>query len=143
VIGALIFTLYLKAKMATRKAENKRVAELVQIALDTLRNQEMNYYSDPATYMNPYIPSLQLRDLVLQEEHSIPVRTRLWNKVERIVEGNANVRASLEELRSGEEARTWRWVGSSGYVSPKKKRVSPFQSPSHKLGAGLPGEVQE
>src|SRR5882672_4952772 len=122
MMGVVLLIFYLRAQMAARKAENNRVAELVQIALDTLRNQEMNYYADPATYLHPYIPSLQLRDLVLQDELSIPVRMKLWNKVERIVEGNTNVRASLEELRSGEEARVWRWVGSSGYVSPMKKR---------------------
>jgi hypothetical protein len=40
--------------------------------------------------------SLQLRDLVLQDEHSVAARTRLWTRVERVAEGNANVRANLD-----------------------------------------------
>jgi hypothetical protein len=39
--------------------------------------------------------------------------------VERVVEGNANVRANLEEVRGGDEMRVWRWVGGSGL----RKRV--------------------
>ncbi|KAH8117468.1 Man1-Src1p-C-terminal domain-containing protein [Phellopilus nigrolimitatus] len=143
MVGIFLFGLYGKSQMTARSMENRRVAELVQIALDTLRNQEMNYHTDPVTTPQPYLSSLQLRDLILQDEHSIPVRRRLWDRVERIVEGNANVRANLEELRGGEEARVWSWVGSSGLLSPVKNRVLPFQSPSHEeLGAGSSGEVQ-
>ena len=91
--------------------ENKRIAKLVQIALDTLRGQELAYYTDPATSPQPYLSSLQLRDLILQDEHSVSARSRLWNQVERIVEGNANVRTNLEEIQGGDEMRVWRWVG--------------------------------
>lgn len=128
---ALFF--YGKNKITARRGENQRVAELVQIALETLQEQELNHISDPATYPQPYLSSLQLRDLILQDEHSIPARSRLWNKVERVVEGNTNVRTNMEELRGGEEARVWRWVGTSGLSSPKK-RLSMYmgqtQSPS-------------
>jgi hypothetical protein len=87
------------------------VADLVQVALDTLRNQELLHHTDPVTNPHIYLSSIHLRDLVLQDEHSIPVRRRLWDKVERIVEGNTNVRASVEELAGGDEGRVWRWVG--------------------------------
>lgn len=99
--------------MAVRRSEDRRIAELVQIALDTLRNQEMAHHTDPVNAPQPYLSSLQLRDLILQDEHAIPTRRRLWERVERVVEGNANVRANLEELQGGDEARVWRWVGSS------------------------------
>jgi len=109
-IGAL----YGRSRASQKRQESKRVGELVQIALDTLRNQELAYYTDPVTAVQPYLSSLQLRDLILQEEHSVRSRTRLWNQVERIVEGNANVRANLEEIAGGDEMRVWRWVGSAG-----------------------------
>ncbi|THH03811.1 hypothetical protein EW145_g5989 [Phellinidium pouzarii] len=125
MVGLFMLGLYGKARIAVRREESRRVADLVQIALDTLRNQEMNYHIDPVTTPQPYLSSLQLRDVILQDEHSIPVRRRLWDRVERVVEGNANVRANLEELRGGEEARVWSWVGSSGLLSPAKKRASP------------------
>jgi len=52
-----------------------------------------------------------LRDLVLQGEHSIPARRRIWDRVEKIVEGNTNVKATMEELEGGDEGKVWRWVG--------------------------------
>jgi hypothetical protein len=65
------------------------------------------------------LSSLQLRDLILQDQHSISERRKLWGKVERVVEGNANVRTNLEEVHGGDEMRVWRWVGGSGL----RKRV--------------------
>ncbi|KAJ7273673.1 Man1-Src1p-C-terminal domain-containing protein [Mycena haematopus] len=99
-------------RRAQGKVEAGRVAELVQTALDTLRAQERAYHSDPLSASAPYLSSLQLRDVVLAEEHSVPARARLWAKVERVVEGNANVRANLEEVEGGDEMRVWRWVGA-------------------------------
>ncbi|KAF8447999.1 Man1-Src1p-C-terminal domain-containing protein [Boletus edulis BED1] len=108
---------------AQRQIENKRVAELVQIALDTLRNQELAHHTDPVTAPQPYLSSLQLRDLILQEQHSISARKRLWDQVERVVEGNANVRVNLEEVQGGDEHRVWRWVGTAGRGPEYRKRV--------------------
>ena len=110
-----------KAWRAKRQVENKRVAELVQIALDTLRHQELAYHTDPVTAPQPYLSSLQRRDLILQDEHLIATRRRLWDQVERVVEGNANVRANLEEVHGGDEMRVWRWVGSAGRTPALKK----------------------
>ncbi|KXN82080.1 Inner nuclear membrane protein SRC1 [Leucoagaricus sp. SymC.cos] len=122
----------LRLRYVQRKVESRRVGELVQIALDTLRNQEIAHHTDPVTAPQPYLSSLQLRDLILQEEHSVPIRRRLWDQVERIVEGNANVRVNMEEVEGGDELRVWRWVGSSrgrrveGLESPE---LSPYASP--------------
>lgn len=110
----LIASFLAKQRRAARRIEDKRVGELVQIALDTLRNQELAHYTDPASAPYPYLSSLQLRDLVLQDEHSVPARRRLWDRVERVVEGNANVRANLEEVAGGDELRVWRWIGGGG-----------------------------
>ncbi|KAG1756824.1 Man1-Src1p-C-terminal domain-containing protein [Suillus paluster] len=104
-----------------RQIEGRRVAELVQIALDTLRNQELAHHTDPVTAPHPYLSSLQLRDLILQDEHSTSVRRRVWDQVERVVEGNANVRANLEEVQGGDELRVWRWVGTTGGLDFRKK----------------------
>ncbi|KII88559.1 hypothetical protein PLICRDRAFT_161764 [Plicaturopsis crispa FD-325 SS-3] len=118
-----------KYQRASRKRESKRIAELVQIALDTLYNQELAHHTDPVTAPQPYLSSLQLRDLILQDEHSIPMRRRLWDQVERVVEGNANVRANLEEVQGGDELRVWRWVGSAG------RRHVQFENANDKGGA--------
>lgn len=101
----------LKFRRDRNLIEGRRVADLVQIALDMLRNQELAYHTDPVSTAQPYLSSIQLRDLVLQDEHSISSRKRLWDQVEKVVEGNANVRANLEEVSAGDELRVWRWVG--------------------------------
>ncbi|KIK95889.1 hypothetical protein PAXRUDRAFT_826550 [Paxillus rubicundulus Ve08.2h10] len=122
IAGACVFY-SLRRVRAQRKIESKRVAELVQIALDTLRNQELAHHTDPVTARHPYLSSLQLRDLILQDEHSIAARSKLWDQVERVVEGNANVRINLEEVQGGDEHRVWRWVGNAGRGPEYRKRV--------------------
>jgi len=120
IVLLIVSGLWTHKKIASRNHENRRVYDLVQIALDTLRNQELLHHTDPVTNPHAYLSSIHLRDLVLQDEHSIPVRRRLWDKVERVVEGNTNVRTSMEELVGGDEGRVWRWVGgaSSAIRSP-------------------------
>jgi len=111
----LIMSMYgLRVRRANRLVESKRVAELVNIALDTLRKQEIEHHTDPITAPQASFPSLQLRDLIMQDEHHVPTRRRVWEQVERVVEGNANVRANMEEVQGGDELRVWRWVGSAG-----------------------------
>ncbi|KAF8959049.1 Man1-Src1p-C-terminal domain-containing protein [Flammula alnicola] len=123
-ILAVLATLGLRIRMTQKQKENRRIAGLVQVALDTLRNQELAHYTDPLTAPQPYLSSIQLRDLVLQDEHSVPTRRRLWERVERVVESNANVRANLEEIEGGDETRVWRWVGSTGTGrTPGRKEV--------------------
>ncbi|KAG1853685.1 Man1-Src1p-C-terminal domain-containing protein [Suillus subalutaceus] len=124
-IACVLALYFIKRSRALRHIEGRRVAELVQIALDTLRNQELAHHTDPVTAPQPYLSSLQLRDLILQDEHSISARRRLWDQVERVVEGNANVRANLEEVQGGDELRVWRWVGSTG--GPEIRKVQ-FQT---------------
>ncbi|KAA1469487.1 hypothetical protein DENSPDRAFT_758028, partial [Dentipellis sp. KUC8613] len=113
-VAFVVSMLVMRARRAQRKVEDKRVAELVQVALDMLRNQELAHHTDPVTAPQPYLSSLQLRDLILQDEHSVSRRRRLWDQVERVVEGNANVRVNLEEVHGGDELRVWRWVGGAG-----------------------------
>ena len=112
-----LYSLYL---FTQRQKENRRITGLVQVALDTLRNQEFAYYTDPMNAPQPYLSSIQLRDLVLQDETSVNTRRRLWERVERIVESNANVRANLEEIEGGDETRVWRWVGGTGRTPGKR-----------------------
>ncbi|TFK76484.1 hypothetical protein BDN72DRAFT_785421 [Pluteus cervinus] len=132
IITVILSIFVARARRAQKQVEARRVAELVQIALDALRNQELAHHTDPITAPHPYLSSLQLRDLILQEEHSVSKRQRLWNAVERVVEGNANVRANMEETLSGDELRVWRWVGSARKPALRQQAV---QSDGGTLGA--------
>ena len=103
-----------RSKVTARAIENRRVRALVKEALETLQAKEAAHYIDPVQTPSPSIASLQLRDLVMQDEHSIPARARIWEQVEGVVEGNANVRTNMEVMSSGDEGRVWTWVGSAG-----------------------------
>lgn len=128
----------MKSKYQSRKAEQIRVSALVQTALQLLRDQvrfNLNLFPSLHFRVNPNVFELflyqerlhhtdavlaptssvaasHLRDLVLQNEHSLPKRKYLWNQVERVVEGNSNVRAKQVEL-NGEEVRAWEWTGAA------------------------------
>ncbi|KIO21072.1 hypothetical protein M407DRAFT_29285 [Tulasnella calospora MUT 4182] len=113
---------YLRSRALASAAESRKVAGLVQEALDMLQEQEFGYHADPVTTTEPYIVPVHLRDLILKDEHSPKVRQRVWQKVAKIVEGNANVRTNEEEVR-GEYTKVWRWVGSVG-TPARSRRVS-------------------
>ena len=112
-----------RRQVSNKRIEGNKVSELVTTALDQLRQQEMAHHTDPVTYREPFLSPLHLRDLVLRDEHSVTARKRLWDKVEHIVENNANVRVNIEEMQ-GDETRVWRWVGDAGRIeyTPKKER---------------------
>lgn len=106
--------MYMRYSRAATNAEKARAKELIPVALDMLRNQEMDHHVDPTRADEPYIPSYQLRDSLLADEHSVSRRTRIWEHVARVVEGNANVRVNEVETAAGDEARVWTWVGEGG-----------------------------
>ncbi|CDO68353.1 hypothetical protein BN946_scf184799.g80 [Trametes cinnabarina] len=118
LVLSVLTVLYTRQRQARKAVEDERVASLVTVALECLRNQELAHHTDPVMAPRPYLSSLQLRDLVLQDVHDVSARKRLWSRVERIVEGNANVRTNLEEVEGGDEQRVWRWVGSAGRTLP-------------------------
>ena len=95
-----------------------------------LRNQELAHHTDPVAAPRPYVPSTQLRDAVLAGEHSVAARTRLWRRVEAVVEANANVRTNMEEADGGDEMRVWRWVGAVGQTLPHELLLRGESDPS-------------
>ena len=112
LFGLLSF-LYGRHKLATRRQTKDQVRQLVQTALSELRQQHGAHYTDPVITPASYIIPSHLRDFVLQNEHSPARRQVLWNAVEKIVEGNANVRSRQVE-QNGEEMRAWEWSGLGG-----------------------------
>lgn len=101
-----------RSKLARKALERRRVRGLVKDALDRIREQEARHYLDPVGYPSAVLSSLQLRDEVMADEHSIATRQRLWQQVEKIVEENSNVRSNMEIMPSGDEGRVWTWIGS-------------------------------
>ncbi|KAK1088347.1 inner nuclear membrane protein enriched at telomere/subtelomere region [Friedmanniomyces endolithicus] len=85
-------------------------------ALERLSQQAALHAWDPEAYAENYVSVAQLRDDVLRDEFSAGRRKALWEKVQRKVEGNSNVRPMVREGRSGDVGRVWEWVGAVGLI---------------------------
>ncbi|RAL01343.1 putative sister chromatid separation protein (Src1) [Aspergillus ibericus CBS 121593] len=110
-VGAL---LYARSRVRARRSDMARVPELVATTLDRLATQAALHARGAAR--ESYIPIGQLRDDVLRSELRGSRREELWKRVRSVVEGNANVRASVREGRGGDVARVWEWIGGIGSV---------------------------
>ncbi|KAF8334267.1 Man1-Src1p-C-terminal domain-containing protein [Cantharellus anzutake] len=117
-LSLTLLLVYGRHRLAIRHIESRQVAELVQSALDTLRDLEYAHHTDPVRAPHSFIAPVNLRDQVLRDIHSTRERKRIWTQVERIVEGNSNIRVNVQEL-NGEEIVVWRWIGATG-ISPHK-----------------------
>lgn len=93
--------------------EKYRADQLAQVVLKRLQDQQYLYSRDPDATPSAYLPPAQLRDLVLPPKGSVASRKRTWERVERMIEKNANV-ASREREVGGEVWSTWEWTGPAG-----------------------------
>ncbi|KDN48845.1 hypothetical protein K437DRAFT_255393 [Tilletiaria anomala UBC 951] len=140
LLGLLDWT---RRHWAQRASESKRIAELVQIALEHLQEQEYNHAVHPVLHPEPFLATAQLRDHVLASEHSTKARKRLWAKVSRVVEENANVR-TRQAQRRGEWARVWEWIGGgAGTCAQRSGAASPVPIPSVAASAAAVPEMAE
>ncbi|BGP29857.1 inner nuclear membrane protein enriched at telomere/subtelomere region [Rhodotorula toruloides] len=114
-LGFLSILAWLRSKFRSRRANAEKVRQLVQVALRQLQQQERAHYADPVLIPFPHVVPSHLRDLILQDEHSPSRRAALWKGVEKVVEGNANVRVMSVE-QNGEEMRGWLWTGPTGRI---------------------------
>lgn len=103
---------YIRSQFHDWRASNQKIPELVDLTLEKLTIQAGRNAIDKEAFPEAFISVGQLRDDVLRSEHSVKKREALWQKVKKIVERNANVRASQRESRSGEIARVWEWIGA-------------------------------
>lgn len=84
------------------------------MTLDRLATQAAFHARGEA--LEPWISVGQLRDDVLRDMLQGSRREKLWKRVRTIVEGNANVRASVREGRGGDVSRVWEWIGGIGGI---------------------------
>jgi hypothetical protein len=119
-MAVLAAILALQNRLKTRRAEKYRAEELAQVVLKRLQDQgrlHLHYAggtaSDGSSAPAPYLAPDQLRDLVLPPTGSVASRKRTWERVERLINKNANV-ASREREVHGEMWSTWEWTGPVG-----------------------------
>ncbi|SJX60240.1 related to SRC1-involved in sister chromatid segregation [Sporisorium reilianum f. sp. reilianum] len=106
--------LYLRHRLAAARAETATVAQLVQVALEKLQEQEYLHGRDPVLHPDDFVPLSHLRDHVLRDVHHARTRNRLWQRVAHVVEENSNVRTRQAQKR-GEWLRVWQWIGVEGW----------------------------
>ncbi|KAF3492309.1 sister chromatid separation protein [Arthroderma uncinatum] len=112
----LLFATYIRSRILAGRSDAARVPSLVGMTLDRLATQAALHARGEA--LEPWISVGQLRDDVLRDELRGSRREKLWKRVRAIVEGNANVRASVREGRGGDVSRVWEWIGGvSGVVN--------------------------
>lgn len=121
IILALLYG-YARHLLKTRLADNAATPHLVSLTLDRLAKQAALHAQDKEGYPENWISIGQLRDDVLRYEHSLRKREALWTKVKKVVEMNANVRASQRQARNGEISRVWEWIGATGSLENGEKR---------------------
>lgn len=89
-----------------------KAKQLASLALEKLSYQAALHATEPEFYAEGYIPMAQLRDDVLRSEFSSTRRKKLWERVQKKVEGNSNVRPMTRTNRAGDVGRVWEWVGA-------------------------------
>lgn len=103
-----------------------RAKQLASDAFDRLANQAALSIQEPGAYPEKGISMAQLRDDILRNEFSSSRRQKLWERVQKKVEFNSNIRAAVRTTNSGDVARMWEWIGpvkllEDGRSSEKRK----------------------
>lgn len=102
---------YGKYAVTNRRAMEERAKQLASDVFDRLADHAALSYQEPGAYPEKGISMAQLRDDVLRNEFSSSRRQKLWERVQKKVELNSNIRAAVRETSSGDVARMWEWIG--------------------------------
>lgn len=116
VISLLTGGIYAKTSRASRRNTEESAKRLASFALDRLATQATLHLEEPSRIPESWISMTQLRDHILRDEFSASKRQKLWQKVQKLVENNSNVRAIVRESRTGEVSRVWEWIGAIGTI---------------------------
>ncbi|KAL6707630.1 inner nuclear membrane protein enriched at telomere/subtelomere region [Coniothyrium glycines] len=102
---------YGKYSFDSSRAMEIRAKQLASDAFDRLANQAALSLQEPGAHSEKGISMAQLRDDILRHEFSSSRRQKLWERVQKKVEFNSNIRAAVRTTNSGDVARMWEWIG--------------------------------
>lgn len=102
---------YGKYAITNSRAMEARAKQLASDVFDRLANHAALSIQEPGAYPDKGISMAQLRDDVLRHEFSSSRRQKLWERVQKKVEFNSNIRAAVRTSTSGDVARMWEWTG--------------------------------
>ena len=116
--------IYGQRTISKSRSTSTRAKRLAGLALDKLAAQASLHAQDPVGYPEPLISMVALRDDVLRDEFRAQERNRIWTAVQKLVEGNANVRTMVREGRTGDVSRMWEWIGAVYRIEAGSARQS-------------------
>ncbi|KAF2640350.1 hypothetical protein P280DRAFT_507855 [Massarina eburnea CBS 473.64] len=111
IIIAVASGSYGKYSFTRNRTLEARAKQLASDVFDRLANQAALAHEAPGTFKEPGLSMNQLRDDVLRNEFSAGRRISLWQRVQKKVEHNSNIRAAVREGQSGDITRMWEWIG--------------------------------
>lgn len=115
--------IYGRQRFSDYKSAKAQVPQLVSMTLDRLSTQAA--LKEEGRAQDAFLSIGQLRDMVLSNVFERKERDRVWERVKKIVENNSNVRAANREGgKTGEWARSWEWIGPTGYIAGLEGRRS-------------------
>jgi hypothetical protein len=135
---------YGKYSITNSRAMEARAKQLASDVFDRLANHAALSIQEPGAYPDKGISMTQLRDDVLRNEFSSSRRQKLWERVQKKVEFNSNIRAAIRTTTSGDVARMWEWTGPIKLLedgrSSGKRESSRF---SFGMGSSPPAAAKE
>ncbi|KAF2753759.1 hypothetical protein EJ05DRAFT_521630 [Pseudovirgaria hyperparasitica] len=117
LVGLALFGMtggYGYLKITSGRKTEATAKHLATYALDRLAQQAALHAHDSTSFPENWISMGQLRDDILRNEFSASRRQKLWERVQKKVEQNSNVRPMVREGRSGDVSRVWEWIGAVG-----------------------------
>jgi hypothetical protein len=111
IVLVVALGLYGKYSFTNSRAMEARAKQLASDVFDRLANHVALSIQEPVAYPDKGMSMTQLRDDVLRSEFSSRRRQKLWERVQKKVEHNSNVRAAVRTTTSGDVGRMWEWTG--------------------------------
>jgi hypothetical protein len=111
IIFAIASGAYGKYSVTHSRAMEAKAKQLASDVFDRLANNAALSHQDPGMHPDRGMSMAQLRDDVLRNEFSTSRRQKLWQRVQKKVEHNSNIRAAVRPSASGDVARMWEWIG--------------------------------
>jgi hypothetical protein len=135
---------YGKYSITNSRAMETRAKQLAGDVFDRLANHAALSMQEPGAYPDKGVSMTQLRDDVLRTEFSTSRRQKLWERVQKKVEFNSNVRAAVRTTANGDVGRIWEWTGPIKLLedgrSSGKHESGRF---SYGMGSSPPGPARE
>ncbi|KAF2011860.1 sister chromatid separation protein-like protein [Aaosphaeria arxii CBS 175.79] len=129
---------YGRYSFTANRAMEVRAKQLASDVFDRLANHAAFNHQDPSAYPELGISMTQLRDDILRAEFSAARRQKMWQKVQKKVEHNSNVRAAVKETQTGDVARMWEWVGPVQMIEDGRGAGNKRQSGRYSFGPAIP-----